>query len=96
MNSGRVKHDAQSRSSEQIGRATPSGVGVSVSPAFRSVSVSSVSRVSVQHFHYTDYLLNDVRETLGDIFDVPATKISVLQLRQDDFRPDHATLLTFE
>ncbi|PHJ19074.1 transmembrane protein [Cystoisospora suis] len=51
---------------------------------------------AVMHFHYTDYLLNDVRETLGDIFDVPATKISVLQLRQDDFRPDHATLLTFD
>ncbi|CBZ51648.1 conserved hypothetical protein [Neospora caninum Liverpool] len=53
-------------------------------------------REMVMHFHYTEKLLEDARGLLSRIFRVPIRAISFLQLRQDDERPDHASLLTFD
>ncbi|KFG63288.1 putative transmembrane protein [Toxoplasma gondii RUB] len=53
-------------------------------------------REMVMHFHYTEQLFEDTRELLAKIFNVPVRAISFLQLRQDDGRPEHASLLTFD
>ncbi|KEP65370.1 UNVERIFIED_CONTAM: hypothetical protein HHA_286010 [Hammondia hammondi] len=53
-------------------------------------------REMVMHFYYTEKLLEDTRDQLAKIFNVPVRAISFLQLRQDDGRPEHASLLTFD